>query len=162
MLSFFHSFMLSWFHVFMFSFFHAFMLLCFYAFMLLCFYAFILLFFYSFVFYSFFFIRLFFYPPIHNSQYTYFNSNTPHRDQKLNYLARTPVYIRLKTVSNRNMASFDHGHSDVYFCPNISPSSATLAQHKRSSGQRLLFAGFSSNSLVLEELNTPTPQQNYI
>ena len=47
--------------------------------------------------------------------YTIFNKNTPHRYQRLNYLAE----IRLKTVSNISMASFDHGHSGVYFCPNI-------------------------------------------
>ena len=36
--------------------------------------------------------------------YTLFNKNTPHRDQKLNYLVGTLVYWRSKTVSNISMA----------------------------------------------------------
>ena len=52
-------------------------------------------------------------------EYTFLNNNTPHRDQKLNYLVGTPVYGRSKTVSNISTHWFDHGHKVVYFCPDI-------------------------------------------
>ena len=49
--------------------------------------------------------------------YTFFNINTPHSDQRLNYLART--YRRSKTVSTRRMTIFDHGPRGIYIYHNI-------------------------------------------